>query len=129
MADGDFPLVTPDYIYDYFEQQFRKEPYTSGIFKIYRLTNSILKKIDSDQLGTKIIKTLTLIYIIEQFEKLPPIYDVIVDIYKYSYSIEDINYVMKELIEKDCLIYMKRSNNYLKLKDSSGLDITGEIKV
>lgn len=128
VADGDFPLVTPDYIYDYFEQQFRKEPYTSGIFKIYRLTNSILKKIDSDQLGTKIIKTLTLIYIIEQFEKLPPIYDVIVDIYKYSYSIEDINYVMKELIEKDCLIYMKRSNNYLKLKDSSGLDITGEIQ-
>lgn len=35
---------------------------------------------------------------------------------------------MNELIEKNCVVYLKRSNNYLKLKESSGVDIPGEIE-
>ena len=34
---------------------------------------------------------------------------------------------MSELIDKECIVYLKRSNNYLKLKESSGVDIPGEI--
>ena len=81
-AEGDFPMLTPDYLYDYFEPLFRKEPYTSDIHKTYRLTANILQKVENDSIHAKIIKTISLIYIVEQFEKLPPIYDVIVDAFR-----------------------------------------------
>ena len=72
-ADGDFPLLTPDYLYDYFEPLFRKEVYTSEIHKIYKLTSNILQKIDGDSIHARIIKTIYLIYMVEQYEKLPPV--------------------------------------------------------
>ena len=128
-AKGNFPMLTPDLIYDYFEPLLRKEPYISDTHKLYSLTNSVLQKIAPDSLGAKIIKTLSLIYIIEQFEKLPPVYDIIIEtFYDSAHSIKNISDTLNELIEKDCIVYLKRSNNYLKLKESSGIDIAGEIK-
>ena len=59
---GDFPLITPDVLYDYFAPQMRKEVYTSEIHQLYRLTSSILAKFSPDTLHAKIIKTLSLIY-------------------------------------------------------------------
>jgi len=127
-AEGEFPLLTPDYIYDYFEPLLRKEPYTSETHKIYKLTSNVLKKVEPKSLASKIIKTISLIYIIEQFEKLPPIYNTIVDVFSgCGIEIRDISAVLEELIQKDCVVYLKRSNNYLKLKESSGIDIPGEI--
>lgn len=127
-AEGDFPMLTPDYLYDYFEPLFRKEPYTSDIHKMYKLTSNILKKVAPNSISSKIVKTLSLIYIVEQFEKLPPIYDIIVDAYRDC--VEDtklISNALEDLINKDCIVYLRRSNNYLKLKESSGIDIPGEI--
>lgn len=81
-AEGAFPMLTPDYLYDYFEPLFRKEPYTSDIHKTYRLTAKVLQKVEPESIHARIIKTIALIYIVEQFEKLPPIYDVIVDAFR-----------------------------------------------
>jgi hypothetical protein len=128
-TEGAFPMLTPDYLYDYFEPLFRKEPYTSEIYKLYKLTANVLRKVDSNSLGAKIIKTISLVYVIEQFEKLPPIYDIIVDAFLDSViDTKEIGTVLSELIEKECIIYLKRSNNYLKLKESSGIDIPSEIE-
>lgn len=125
---SEFPVLTPDYIYDYFEPLLRKEPYTSEIHKLYKLTSSVLRKVERDSLEAKIIKTISLIYIVEQFEKLPPIYDIIVDAYQdCDISTKEISKALTELIEKECIVYLKRSNNYLKLKESSGIDIYEEI--
>lgn len=127
-AEGDFPMLTPDYIYDYFEPLLRKEPYTSETHKLYKLTSNVLRKVEPDSLGAKIIKTISLIYIIEQFEKLPPIFNIIADTFKDSVGdTKEISKVLSELIDKECIVYLKRSNNYLKLKESSGVDIPGEI--
>ena len=63
-AAGDFPMLTPDYIYDYFEPLLRKEPYTSETHRMYKLTSSVLLRADEKTLGAKIIKTIALIYII-----------------------------------------------------------------
>lgn len=127
-AQGDFPMLTPDYIYDYFEPLLRKEPYTSEIHKLYKLTSNVLQKVEPDSLGAKIIKTISLIYSIEQFEKLPPIYNIIADTFQDSVSdTKEIGKVVSDLIGKECIVYLKRSNNYLKLKESSGVDIPGEI--
>ena len=127
--DGDdFPLLTPDYLYDYFEPLFRKEVYTSEIHKIYKLTSNVLTKVNSNSIGAKIIKTIALIYMVEQFEKLPPIYDVIVDTFRESVvNTKEINNALEDLINKECIVYLKRSNNFLKLKESSGIDVPQEI--
>jgi len=127
-TDEKFPMVTPDYLFDYFESQLRKEPYNSEIYKLYRLTSNILRKLEKESLDAKIIKTIALIYIIEEFDKLPPIIDVIVDAFQYSAKdTTEISSSINKLIEKDCIIYLKRSNSYLKLKESSGIDIPSEI--
>ena len=127
-ATGDFAMLTPDYIYDYFEPLLRKKPYTSEMHKLYKLTSNVLRKVEPDSLGAQIIKIIALIYIIEQFEKLPPIYNMIVDAFQDGVSnTKEISKVLSELIDKECIVYLKRSNNYLKLKESSGVDIPGEI--
>lgn len=127
-SKGEFPILTPDYIYDYFEPLFRKEAYTSDIHKIYNLTSNVLRRLEDDCLSAKVIKTISLIYMVEQFEKLPPIRNIIVDTFADTVSdISEINNVLKELIEKECIVYLKRSNGYLKIKESSGIDIPDEI--
>lgn len=128
-TNSDFPLLTPDYLYDYFEPLFRKEVYTSEIHKIYKLTSNILQKLDLNSLHAKIIKTISLIYMVEQYEKLPPIYDIIVDAFRESVAdTKKISSALEDLINKECIVYLKRSNNYLKLKESSGIDIPREIE-
>lgn len=128
-ADGEFPLLTPDYLYDYFEPLFRKEVYTSEIHKIYKLTSNILQKVDGNTIHARIIKTISLIYMVEQYEKLPPVYDIIVDAFRESVAdTKEISIALEDLINKDCIVYLKRSNNYLKLKESSGVDIPSEIE-
>ncbi len=127
-AGNSFPVLTPDYIYDYFEQQLRKEHYTTETHKLYKLTEKVLNKLDPKSLGAKIIKTIALFYIIEQFEKLPPIYDRIIDTFRDSFDISVIEETLQDLIEKECIVYLKRSNGYLKIKESSGVDVGKEIE-
>lgn len=78
-------------------------------------------------LESKLIKTLSLIYILEQFEKLQPSKDELVSIYSISYTPEEINQAIDKLIEKEYVIYLKRSNNFLRLKQTSGVDIRQKI--
>jgi len=126
--DGDFPFLTPDYIYDYFEPLLRKEPYTSEVHKFYKLTAKVLQKVEENSLSAKILKTIALIYLVEQFEKLPPIVDIINDTYRDIVNdASKINTALTELIENECVVYLKRSNNFLKIKESSGVDIPVEI--
>ena len=129
MAQGAFPMLTPDFVYDYFESLLRKEHYSSDTHKLYKLTSKVLDKIDSQSLGAKIIKTIALAYIIEQFEKFPPIYDRVIDTFRDSVDdISEIEKTLEYLIEKECIVYLKRSNGYLKIKESSGVDIQSEIE-
>ena len=125
--DDKFDLITPDCIYDYFEPLFKKEIYSGSIHENYRLTEVILEKLESGSLETKIVKTISLIYILEQFEKLQPSKDELASIYSIGYSVEEINKAIDNLIEKEYVIYLKRSNNFLRLKQTSGVDIRKKI--
>ncbi len=127
-ASGEFPLLTPDYIYDYFEMLLRKEHYNTETYKLYRLTSKVLSGLDSYSLEAKIIKTIALIYIVEQYEKLPPNYDAILNAFDFTYEIEAIRTALMNLINKECIVYLKRSNGFLKIKESSGVDIQKEIE-
>lgn len=127
--EDEIPFVTPDVLYDYFELQFRKELNSTEIFKTYQLAANILKKVAKGSLQSKIIKTIALIYIIEQFEKFPPTVDNVVNTFIDSVSDpKEITDAINDLLENSCIIYLKRSNNYLKLKGSSGVNIKEQIQ-
>ena len=125
--DDHFEVITPDLIYDYFEPLLKKEAYGGSIHENYILTELILEKLQEGSLESKIIKTLALIYILEQFEKLQPSKDELISIFSISYSRDEINEAIDNLIEKEYVIYLKRSNNYLRLKQTSGVDIRQKI--
>ena len=125
--DDRFDLITPDVIYDYFEPLFKKEAYSGSIHENYRLTEVILERLDPSSLESKIVKTLSLIYILEQFEKLQPSKDELISIYSVRYEVAEINRAIDDLIEQEYVIYLKRSNNFLRLKQTSGVDVRKKI--
>ena len=126
--DKSFLSITPDVIYDYFEPLFMKEAYGSDIHTNFVLTSNILSKIAANDLESKIVKTIALVYILEQFEKIKPTKEEIVGIFFPIYSVDEIETAISNLIEKEYVIYLKRSNDYLRLKQSSGVDIQNKIR-
>lgn len=125
--DDSFRVITPDLIFDYFEPLFKKEPYSSELYKTYQLTALILSKLDYESIESKIVKTLALIYILEQFEKLSPTQDELVGIFSVDYPVDTVKEAISRLIEQEYVVYLKRSNNYLRLKQTSGVDIRQRI--
>ena len=124
---NDFTLATPDRIYDYFEPLFKKEVYSGDIHDTFVLTSTILNQIPEGSLGSKIIKTISLIYILQQFERLSPTKEQIIGIYSGSYEVVEIERTISELINDEYVVYIKRSNDYLRLKQTSGVDIQQKI--
>ena len=125
--DDCFRVITPDMVFDYFEPLFRKESYSSELHKNYILTKAILKKLDDGSLQSKIIKALSLIYILEQFDKIKPTANELDGMYSLDYTHEEIREAIDALINKKYVIYLKVSNEYLRLKQSSGVDVKQEI--
>lgn len=127
-GDQQFELITPDWIYDYFEPLLQKELNAGSIHDTFILSARILRQLQPDSLQAKIIKAIALIYMLEQFERLQPTQEEILDIFGSNYSVEEIKDAIDDLIENKYLIYLKRSNGYLQLKQSSGVDIWQQIK-
>lgn len=125
--DNGFSVITPDIIFDYFEPLFKKEVYSSELYKTYQLTNSILGKLEEGSLEKKLVKTISLIYVLEQFEKLAPTRDELVGIFSVDYTVTEVEKAIDNLIGREFVVYLKRSNNYLRLKQTSGVDIRQKI--
>ena len=125
--DKEFLLITPDKIYDYFEPLFRKEIYSGSLHDNYILTETILEKLEPDSLDCKIVKCISLIYLLEQFEKLRPTKEELYGIFSEEFSHEEIETSINRLIEKEFVIYLKRSNGYLQLKQTSGINVQQKI--
>lgn len=126
-TDNRFNLLTPDLIYDYFEPLFKNEAYASSIHTNYVLTSTILAKILPNSLESKIVKTISLIYILEQYERIAPTVEEIVGIYSTAFKVDDIQSAIDTLIEQEYVVYLKRSNGFLRLKKTSGVDVKQKI--
>ncbi|MDR0917859.1 MAG: hypothetical protein LBM93_01200, partial [Oscillospiraceae bacterium] len=125
--NNDFSLLAPDILYDYFKPLFQKEPPTTEIYQKYKLTEIILHKIEEELLETKIVKTISLITIVEQYERLSPTINIITDTFKDSFDVKEINKALDNLVKKECIVYIRRSNGFLKLKETSGINVQTEI--
>lgn len=120
----EFCLLTPDYIYDYFEQQFKKEAYQTNIHKIYITATTALKKTKKGTLQEKIIKTLALISICDEFELLPMNDDSISLIYNHSgFSNIAIAETLTQLLKELHVLNRQENNGFLVLKDGSQKDM------
>ena len=74
-------------MYDYFEELFKKEIYNNEIRDVYLLAKRAIDKIGKKRsLECKIVKTLCLLYILQQFEKIKPVKEEIFRIYKNEYK-------------------------------------------
>lgn len=127
-AQGEFTLLTPDYVFDYFEPLFRQEGYQSEIYKIWRMVAATLEKIpESNLLERQIVKTIALIYILGMFEKLPPRPEILIEIYKDVAP--DISLVVAALndLQDKRYLYLMKSKQYLRLMESTNVDISGLI--
>ena len=122
-----FRLLTPDYVFEYFLPLLEKEVYAGEIHKTYILAKNILGKVVGNPLQEKIIKILALIYMVEQFELLPPTQVELEKILQQEYAIDEIDKALADLIAKEYVLYLKRSNGYLCLKQSSGVNIYQKI--
>lgn len=126
-VDSNFPLITPDYIYDYFEQLFRNENYNGQTYKIYSSCKSALAKLETkstNSLTYKILKCIALILILQQQNnKLTPTIDTITKIYlPIEKSVDNINAALKELKQYG-VITLLDYNNYITINKGSGYDI------
>ena len=124
----EFTLVTPDLIYDYFEPLLKKEAYSESHHNQYILTSRILEKLEnSHELDRKIVKAISLIYLLEQYEKLKPTKEEIIHIFQNDYGHEEITAALDRLEQQELVLYLRKSNSFLKLKETVGVDIHGQI--
>ena len=127
--DSRFPLIEPDYIYDYFEKLIKSEPYGSNIKKQWQIADTALAKIKDwdNELAEKIIKTIALIYCVNEFEVIPPSWDIIDDIYSVNYRPTEIN-AAKELLKTNNILIELLYKPHVRLTEGSGHNVVDLIK-
>lgn len=118
-----YDFITPDYMYDYFEPLFKREPYNTPIYQLWKKTELVLNQIDTDHLESKIIKALSLIYIVNQFDKMEPTIRTINNMFFPEYSMTEIAEAITNLRDKKYILYQFKSNHYLRLKENSGINV------
>ncbi len=124
----EFHLITADLLFDYFRPLMEKEAYDGEIHQRYLLAKSILRKVQKNEVQQKIVKILALFYMVEQFDVLPPTREELTNILRFAYPVAEIDSALDDLIEQKYVVYLKRSNGYLCLKQSSGVDVQQKIR-
>lgn len=115
-------LITPDLIYDYFKNIFKKEVSNEFIHTEWINADYAISKADSEE-KRKILKIISVINIINKFDELPATEEILV----ISSGLSNAKDVINELIT-DKLIYKKGSNNCYTFKTRAGAELKNEIK-
>lgn len=111
-TDANFPLLTPDVIFDYFEPLFKAEAYDSPIHKVWKTASVALNKLSKRKcLEAKIIKTLSLIYILDRVDILAPDVDTIFSIYSPIDNMQNIIPALTNLTNKGILRKLDNQNH------------------
>lgn len=121
---GEF--LTPDYLFDYFEDQFRKLDFGSDAFGFYDRASKIISSFEEGDLRASIVKTLALIYIAGYFEQLPPTLNILETI--YFDNLDDFTKALTQLQSDNCVIYEMHSSGYLTLRQASGVNLLEAIE-
>lgn len=122
-------FIGPDAVYDYFEPLMKREYYTSSVHKTYELAEIALRKLDQNTLESRIVKMLALIEIVARYEAVEPTRQTIRDVYTdCGYSESELDAALERLAETDSVVYLRQSDSFFKLKESSGVRVDMEVE-
>ncbi|HEY5588159.1 MAG TPA: hypothetical protein VIK86_04285 [Candidatus Paceibacterota bacterium] len=120
---GKTEFLNIDLIYDYFEILFKKEVFNESVHVVWLKTNSALLK-TNDDIQKKIIKSIAVIYIVNEFQRIAP-----VDLY-LRLSLGITNHIFEaaitQLLNKQIILKKKSNGNY-KFLPGSDLNVTKKI--
>ena len=117
-----FALMTVDYVFDYFKEQFRKSVFNNKIHSMWAKADSALYQIDDDD-AQKIIKALAVFGIVAD-ERLKPISSHIkaaLDLDEQQFSI-----AIEKLINKN-IVAQRETSEYVLLT-ANGVDVQNNVK-
>lgn len=121
-------FVTPDCIYDYFEPLLRKEMYTSPLHRVYELARASLSRVEPVSLEARIIKTVAAIDAVAQYDRVEPTKETLLDLFcDCGLGAKEVDEAITRLVEGDSIVYLRRSNAYLKLKETTGVHVDAEV--
>ena len=121
-------FVTPDYVYDYFEPLLRKEIYTSPLHGVYELAKAALGHAERGSLEERIVKTIAVIDAVAQYDRVEPTKETLLDLFgDCGIPAEKVDEAIANLVEGDSVVYLRRSNAYLKLKETTGIRVDVEV--
>lgn len=126
-------VLTPEIIFDYFEDQFKKENFEHAIYKTWRSTKEICNSVELDDklddkiLVLRIVKTLSLLQMINKYELLPPTSSIIDLCFGYQYSYEDITNALNYLINNNYVRFVSGKKHYV-LRSTQSIDIKSILK-
>lgn len=120
-------LVSPDVVYDYFEQLLRKEYHGTAAHRAYELVKQAIEKGEPNELEERLIKTLGLIEASGQQSVVPPKPDTLLGIYATcGWSQDEVAAALERLTRGDGPLYLRRSDGLLRLKEFTGIDVGAE---
>lgn len=123
-CENEVKFLTLDWIYDYFEELFRKEVFNPTIHNYWLKANSALQKSNSEN-ESKVIKALAIIYIVNSFDNLPPTNLML----KLSLCLneEDFELAISSLTKKH-VILKRKSNKFFAFLSGANVDISKGIQ-
>lgn len=124
IEENELSFLNLDWLYDYFQILFKKEVFNENVHLIWIKTNAALKKA-KDQVEKKIIKAISLIYIINEPDKIAPTDSVI----QAALAMDREEYLsgINSLLNRHIII-RKKSNNFYNFLPGSSLNISKSIQ-
>jgi hypothetical protein len=122
--EGEMKLLNLDAIYNYFEELFKKEIFNDLVHSTWIKSDAALRKCKL-LIEEEIIKSLAVIYIVNEFDKLSPNEETLVT--ALNYTEDEILQTLTSLREKN-LIYIKRSNGYINFTPISEMNVRSKIE-
>lgn len=120
-TESDFNLMTVDYVFDYFQDLFKKSLFNETVHSMWAKANSALYQVD-DENAKKIVKVIAIIGIIGD-EKFRPISTHIKA--ALNYNEESFNYGINKLLSKK-IVAQRESSEYVLLT-ANGVDVQNNV--
>lgn len=115
-------IVTPDKVYDYFQNLFKKETGNERVHTEWLNAEYAIAK--AKETGkVRMLKTLAVINIINKFDEMPPTEEIL----KIASGLPNATEILNSLVAKE-LIYKKETNNCYVFKTRAGASLKSEIK-
>ena len=113
--------ITPDRIYDYFNNVFKKDIANEFIHTEWLNADYAISKADNI-FKKRMLKTIAIINIINKYEEIAPTREIL----EIAAGLPDASRILDELVE-DKLLYLRQSNNCFAFKTRAGVELKKEI--